>query len=148
MKWRILFTKNKKGFVTISLVLWLTLILSIVTSLYISTLRESSILKRGDKLNNYKKNYAYYDVVKEFEKIINEKLSKGELDFKSVVNESYFLETSSKVYEMKFNDKSALFLLMVINKNTNKKTEVYYKGLLRENGTIFFERRTSRVKEA
>lgn len=142
-----MFTKNKKGFVTISLVLWLTLILSIVTSLYISTLRESSILRRGDKLNNYKKNYAYYDVVKEFERIINEKLSKGELDFKSVVNESYFLETSSKIYEMKYNEKNALFLLMVINKNTNEKTEVYYKGLLKENGTIFFERRTSRVKE-
>ncbi|MFR5264092.1 hypothetical protein [Clostridium sp.] len=139
--------KNKKGFVTISLVLWLTLILSVVTSLYISTLRESSILRRGDKLKNYKKNYAYYDVVKEFERTINEKLLGEELDFKSVVNESYFLESSSKIYEMKYNDKSALFLLKVINKSTNEKTEVYYKELLKENGTIFFERRTSNVKK-
>ena len=139
--------KNKKGFVTISLVLWLTLILSVVTSLYISTLRESSILRRGDKLKNYKKNYAYYDVVKQFERTINEKLLGEELDFKSVVNESYFLESSSKIYEMKYNDKSALFLLKVINKSTNEKTEVYYKELLKENGTIFFERRTSNVKK-
>lgn len=139
--------KNKKGFVTISLVLWLTLILSVVTSLYISTLRESSILRRGDKLKNYKKNYAYYDVVKEFERTINEKLFGGELDFKSIVNESYFLESSSKIYEMKYNDKSALFLLKVTNKSTNEKTEVYYKELLKENGTIFFERRTSNVKK-
>lgn len=139
--------KNKKGFVTISLVLWLTLILSVVTSLYISTLKESSILGRGDKLKNYKKNYAYYDVVKEFERTINKKLLGGELDFKSVANESYFLESSSKIYEMKYNDKSALFLLKVINKSTNEKTEVYYKELLKENGTIFFERRTSNVKK-
>lgn len=139
--------KNKKGFVTISLVLWLTLILSVVTSLYISTLKESSILGRGDKLKIYKKNYAYYDVVKEFERTINKKLLGGELDFKSVANESYFLESSSKIYEMKYNDKSALFLLKVINKSTNEKTEVYYKELLKENGTIFFERRTSNVKK-
>lgn len=138
--------KNKKGFVTISLVLWLSLSLSIVSALYMTALRKYSLESNRDKVDNYKNHYAYYDVIEEFERIINAKLVTGELEFINIKNEVYFLETKAKEYKVSKEEETHYFLLEVKDKKSGEVFNERYNQILKGDGSVFFVRRTVNEK--
>ncbi|MGL5615585.1 MAG: hypothetical protein ACRDD2_05065 [Sarcina sp.] len=124
--------KNKKGFVTITVVLWMSLVLSIVAALYSMMVREVSILQKNNKVKNYLNNELYEDIVEQFKITINY--------LEDIRNQSYYLNSQYREYKFYFHIKKSYFTLEILEKENNSKMNFYYSYYKKVNGEYIFER--------
>lgn len=124
--------KSKKGFVTITVVLWMSLVLSIVVALYSMMVKEVSILQKNNKVKSYLNNELYEEIVKQFKITINYS--------EDIKNQSYYLNSQYREYKFYFDIKRSYFTLEILEKEKNSKVNFYYRYYKKVNGEYIFER--------